>query len=134
MYKIEFAEILELFVTLIDSPSTESTRSETHHHLSQCGVRLHLNWVDTEGTNIYVQYEDVIIPRWLSRRGVSPSDDSVDGDRDSVSTESPTNIKNLNKSANAGTKSKTLKSPISLSIYVWSVQKSQLKNLTQVYN
>ncbi len=33
-----------------DSPSTESTRSETPRQLSQCGVRLHVNWVNAEGT------------------------------------------------------------------------------------
>ncbi len=44
-----------------DSSSTESTRSETPCQLSQRGVRLHVNWVNAEGTNIY---EDFIIPRW----------------------------------------------------------------------
>ncbi len=56
-------------------PSTESTLSETPHQLSQHGVRLHINWVNTEGTNIY---EDFIIPRWLSWLGVSLHVDSVD--------------------------------------------------------
>jgi hypothetical protein len=45
-----------------DSPWTESTQSETLYQLSQ-HVRLHVNWVNTECTNIY---EDFIIPRWLS--------------------------------------------------------------------
>jgi hypothetical protein len=45
-----------------DSPSTESMRSETPRQLSQSRVRLHVNWVNKEGTNIY----DFIIPCWLS--------------------------------------------------------------------
>jgi hypothetical protein len=54
---------------LIHLPHNESTRSETPHQLSQCklrpmstestGVRLHVNWVNTEGTIIY---ENFIIP------------------------------------------------------------------------
>ncbi len=39
------------------------------------GVRLPCNWVNTEGTNMY---EDFIIPRWLSWRGVSFRVDLVD--------------------------------------------------------
>ncbi len=58
-----------------DSTSTESTQSETPRQLSQHGVRLHVIWVNTEDTNIY---EDFIIPRWLSWRGVSVCVDSVD--------------------------------------------------------
>ncbi len=55
-------------------PSTESTWSETPRQMSQREVRLHVNWVNAEGTNIY---EDFIIPRWLSWRRVSLCVDSV---------------------------------------------------------
>jgi hypothetical protein len=58
-----------------DSLSTESMQSETTCQLSQLGVRLHINWVNAEDTNID---EDFIIPRWLSCRGVSLRVDSVD--------------------------------------------------------
>jgi hypothetical protein len=69
--------------------------------LSHCGRRLHINWVNTEGTNIY---EDFIILRWLSWREVSLCVDSVDveshltstqlkGEWDATSTESPPNVK-----------------------------------------
>jgi hypothetical protein len=118
-----------------DSPSTESTRSETTHQLSQCGVRLHVNWVNAEGTNIY---EDFIIPRWLSWRGVSLRVDSVDVESHLVLTQLTRNetrcqlshrrmLKNLNKSANSSTKSKRLKSLFIWSIYVWSVQKTRTR-------
>jgi hypothetical protein len=56
-------------------PHTESMRSQTLRQLSKCGVRLHVNWVNAEDTNIY---EDFIIPRWLGWRGVSFCIDSVD--------------------------------------------------------
>jgi hypothetical protein len=55
-------------------PHTESTRSHTLRQLSQRGVRLHVNWVNAEDTNIY---KDFIIPRWLSWHGVSLYIDSV---------------------------------------------------------
>ncbi len=78
-----------IFLTLswrgVRLPSTESTRSETPRHwvnaewdstsLSQREVRLHVNWVNAEGTNIY---EDFVMPGWLSWRGVSLRVDSVD--------------------------------------------------------
>jgi hypothetical protein len=35
-----------------DSSSTESTRSKTPRQLSQRRVRLHVNWVNAEDTNI----------------------------------------------------------------------------------
>jgi hypothetical protein len=41
-------------------PHTESTRSQTLRQLSKRGVRLHVNWVNAEDTNIY---EDFVIPR-----------------------------------------------------------------------
>ncbi len=60
-----------------------STRSEIPRQLSQrrvklnCQqrVRLHINWVNTEGTNMY---KDFIISRWLSWCGVSLRVGSVD--------------------------------------------------------
>ncbi len=60
---------------LLEMSTTESMRSETPCQLSQRGVRPHVNWVNTENTNIY---EYFIIPRWLSWRGVSLRVDSVD--------------------------------------------------------
>ncbi len=124
-----------------DSPSTELTQCENPHQLSQHVVKLHFNWVNTEGVNIY---EDFIIPRWLSWCWVSHCD-SVDGESHLALTQLMGNetlcqlshlqtLKNLNKSANLRTKSKKLKSLIiwHTSLYVWSVQKTRTKNLMQV--
>jgi hypothetical protein len=99
------------------SLSTESTRSETPHQPSQCGVRLHVNWVNAEDSNIT---EDFIIPRWLSWRWVSLRVDSVDVESHLALTQSTRNeirrqlshrrmLKNLNNSANSRTKSITFK-------------------------
>ncbi len=118
-----------------DSLSTESTWSETPRQLSQRGMRLHVNWVNAEGTNIH---EDFIIPRWLSWHGVSLCVDSVDMESHLALTQltgSETRhqlshrqmLTNLNKSANSSTKSKTLKSLIIWPMYVWSVQKTGTK-------
>jgi hypothetical protein len=98
-----------------DSLSTESMRSETPRQLSQRGMRLHVIWVNAEGTNIH---EDFIIPRWLSWRGVSLCVDSVDMETHLALTQLTGSetlrqlshrqmLKNLNKSANSSTKSKT---------------------------
>jgi hypothetical protein len=116
-----------------DSLSTESTQIETPHQQSQWGVRLGINWVNGEGTN---NYKDLIIPRWLSWHGVSLHVDSVDVESHLMLTQMTGNetlyqlnhcrtLKNLNKSANSRTKSKTLKSFLSWLIYVWSVQKTR---------
>ncbi len=109
--------------------------SETPRQLSQSGVRIHVNWVNPEGTNIY---EDFIIPRWLSWCGVSLRIDSVDVESHLALTQLTGNetrrqlshrrmLKNLNKSANSSTKSKTPKSLIIWPIYVWSVQKTRTR-------
>jgi hypothetical protein len=101
-----------------DSPSTELTRSDTPHQLSQCRVRLHVNWVNTEGTNIY---EDFIIPQWHSWHGVSLCIDSVNMEShlalsQLMGNETPHQqshrqmLKDKNMLANSWTKSKTLKS------------------------
>jgi hypothetical protein len=103
-----------------DSPSTESTQSETTRQQSQRGVNLHVNWVNAEDTNIY---KDFIILHWLSWRGVSLCVDSVDVEYHLALTRLTRNefprqlshrrmLKNLNNSANSSTKSKTLKSLI----------------------
>ncbi len=103
-----------------DSPSTESTRSETPRQPSQRGVRLHVNWVNAEDSNIY---EDFITPRWLSWRWVSLRVDSVDVESHLALTQLTRNeiprqlshrrmLKNSNNSANSTTKSKTFKSLI----------------------
>ncbi len=126
-----------------DSPSTESRWSETPCQLSQCGVRLHGNWVNAEDTNIY---KDFIIPRWLSWHGVSLCVDSVDVESHLASTqlmrnETPRQLsyrrmfKNSNKSANSWTKSKTFKSHIIWpTVYVFDkCKKREQKNLMQVY-
>ncbi len=95
-----------------DSPSTESTRNQTPHQLSQSGVRLHVNWVNTEDTNIY---KDFIIPHWHSWRGVSLCVDSVDVESHLALTQLTRNetphqlshrrmLKNSNKAANSRTK------------------------------
>jgi hypothetical protein len=115
----------------ISLPHTESMRSETPRQLSQRGVRLHVNgvnarvrlhvnWINTEVTNIY---EDFIIPRWLSWRGVSLCVDSVDIESHLALTQLTGNetrrqlshhqmLKNSYKSTNSSTKSKTLESLI----------------------
>ncbi len=102
---------------LDSSPPTESTRSETPCQLSQCGVRLHVNWVNAVDSNIYKDFIIHTLTRltwsltlcWLSWRSVSLSVESVDEEWDSASTESPLNVKNLNKLANSRTKSKTFR-------------------------
>ncbi len=110
-----------------DSLSTESTGSETPCQLSQCGVRLHINWVNAEDTNIY---EDFIIPCWLSWRGVSLCVDSVDVESHLALTQltrnetprqlsHPQMLKNSNKSANSRTKLKKFRSLIIWPICVW---------------
>ncbi len=113
-----------------DSPSTESTQSETPCQLSQCRMRLCVNWVNTEGTNIY---EDFIISRWFSQRGVSLRVQLtwsltwhwLNWRRMSHCQM----LKYSNKSANSRTKLKTFKSLIFRSIYVYilSVQKTRTK-------
>ncbi len=118
-----------------DSPWSESTRSETPHQPSQRGVRLHINWVNAEDTNIS---EDIIIPCWLSWRGVSLRIDSVDMESHLALTQLMRNetpyqlshcqtLKNSNKSANSRTKSKNLRSLIIWLICVWYVQKTRTK-------
>jgi hypothetical protein len=102
------------------SPSTESMRSETPCQLIQRRVRLHVNGVNAEGTNIY---EDLIIPRWLGWRGVSLRFDSVDMESHLALTQLTGNetwrqlshrqmLKNSNKSVNSSRKMKTLKNLI----------------------
>jgi hypothetical protein len=73
-----------------DFLSTMSTRSETPHQLSQCGVRFHVNWVNAGDINIY---QDFIILHLLSWRRVSLGIDSVDKEWDSASTETLPNVK-----------------------------------------
>ncbi len=122
-----------------DSLSTEPTQSETPRQLSQRGVRLHVNWVNAEDTNIY---KDFIIPRWLSWRGVSLCVDWVDVEYHLALTQLTRNeiprqlshrgmLKNSNNSANSRTKSKTFKSLIICPICVRYVQKMRTKNLMQ---
>jgi hypothetical protein len=113
--------------TKSDSSSTESMQSETPRQLSQRKVRLHVNWVNAEDTNIY---EDFIIPRWLSWCGVSLCIDSVDVESHLALTQLTRNetprqlshcwmLKNLNKSANSKTKSNKFRSLIILPICDW---------------
>jgi hypothetical protein len=74
-----------------DSPPSESTWNETARQLSQCGVRLHVNWVneeyctptftkissfridsvDVESHSALTQLTWSLTPRWLSWREVS---------------------------------------------------------------
>ncbi len=86
---------------LIHLIHTELMQSQTLRQLSQCGMRLQVNWVNAEYTNIY---EDFIILRRLSWRGVSLRVDSVDMEShlafdsvneewDFASTESLPNVK-----------------------------------------
>ncbi len=109
---------------LIHLVHTESTQSQTLLQLSQCGMRLYVNWVNAEYTNIQ---EDFIILRWLSWRGVSLRVDSVDVEAHLALTQLTRNetscqlshcqmLKNLNKSANSRTKSKKFKSLI-----IWTI-------------
>ncbi len=76
---------------------------------------------------------------WLTRRGVSLRIDSLDVESHLALTQLLGNetlhqlshrwkLKNLNKSANSRTKSKTLKRLIIWPIYVWSVQKTRTKS------
>jgi hypothetical protein len=69
---------------LIHFPHTELMRSETPCQLSQRELRLHVNWVNAESTNIY---KDFIILRWLSWRGVTLHIDSVNKESHLVLTQ-----------------------------------------------
>ncbi len=121
-----------------DSSSTESTRSETQRQLSPFGVRLHVKWVNAEGANIY---KDFVTLRWLSWHGVSLHFDQLtwiltwrwlNWRGITPCHLSPCRVlKNLNKSANSRTKSKTFNSLIIWPIYDWSVQKLE-KNLMEL--
>jgi hypothetical protein len=92
-----------------DSTSTESTWSQTPRQLSQRRRHQHLQrFYHTALTQLTWS----LTLRWLSWHRVSHRVDSVDEKWDSASTESPLNVKNLNKSANSRTKSKTFKSLI----------------------
>ncbi len=102
--------------------------------LSRRRVRLPINWVNaewdstsTEGTNIYEDFT-ITSTQWLSWHGVSLRVDSVDGESHLAFTQLTGNetpcqpshcwiLKNLNKSANSRSKSKTLKSLI-----IWPIQ------------
>ncbi len=81
-----------------DSMSTESMRSETPRQLSQRRRHQHLRRFHHSALT---ELTWSLTPRWLSRHGVSLGVDSVDGEWDSASTESPPNVKNSNKSANS---------------------------------
>jgi hypothetical protein len=123
-----------------DSSSTESKQNKTPRQMSQHRVRLHVNWVNAEDTNIY---EDFIITRWLSWRGVSLCVDSVDVESHLALTQLTRNetprqlshrrmLKNSNKSANSRKKLKTFRSLI-----IWPIcnkcKKREQKNFMQVY-
>ncbi len=127
---------------IISLPHTESTRSKTPRQLSQHGVRLHVNWVNAEwdSTSTESTQKAPTFTKISSFRV-----DSVDVESHSALTQSTWSLlaltqltgsetrrqlshrqmlKNLNKSANSSTKSKTLKSLIIWPMYVWSVQKT----------
>ncbi len=89
-----------------DSMSTESTRSETSCQLSQ---RRRLQHLRRFYHSTLTQLTWSLTLCWLSWRRVSLSVESVDEEWDSASTESPLNVKNLNKLANSRTKSKTFR-------------------------
>ncbi len=112
-----------------DSPSTESTR-----------VRLHVNWVNAEDNN----YEDFIIPRWLSWRGVSLRVDSVDMESHLALTQLTRNeipcqlnhrrmLQNLNNLTNSRTISKNSKALLFGLCVFAKCKKREQKNLIQVY-
>ncbi len=135
---------------LMHLPHTELTWSETSPQLSQCRMRLHVNWVNAEWDSTSTEsvqkaptFTKLIIC-WLSWRGVSLHVDSVDVESHLALThliwnETPPQLitvkclKNLNKLVNWRTKSKTLESLIIWPVYVWSVQKTRTKNLMHVY-
>jgi hypothetical protein len=133
-------------ICLISLLHTESTPSETPCQLSQCRVRLHVNWVNPEwdSTSTESTQKAPTFTKISSFRV-----DSVDVESHSALTQSTWSLtwrwlswrgnetrrqqshcqmlKNLNKSANSSTKSKTLKSLIIWPMYVWSVQKTGTK-------
>jgi hypothetical protein len=133
---------------LIHHPHTESTRSETPRQLSQHRVRLHINWVNTEWDSTPTESTQKA-PTFMKISSFRVG--SVDMESHSPLTQSIWSLtwrwliwrgmrlshcrmlKNLNKSGNSSTKSKTLKSLIIWPIYVWLLQKKQKKNLMQVY-
>ncbi len=110
--------------------------------LSQRRVRLHVNWVNAEYTNIY---KDFIIPRWLSWRGVSLHIDSVDVESHLALTQLTRNetprqlsqrqmLKNSNKSAISRTNSKKTSKALLFRLYVFdNGKKREQKNLVLLY-
>ncbi len=92
---------------------TESTWSEKPLQLSQCGVRLPVNWVNAERDTTSIesmqkaptfikissfcstQLMSSLTARWLRQCEVSLGVDSVDGEWDFSSTESPLIIKGI---------------------------------------
>ncbi len=97
--------LIHLLHTESDSASTESTRSETPRKLSQRRRHQHLKRFYHSALT---QLTWSLTPHWLKWRGVSLGVDSVDGEKDSVSTESLPTVKNLIKSANLRTKLKKI--------------------------
>jgi hypothetical protein len=118
--------------TELDSTSTKSTHSETPCQLSQ---RRRQQYLQRFHYSTLTQLTWSLTPCWLRQCGVSLGIDSVDGEWDSTSTESPPNIKKLNKSANSVIKSKTLKNLIIRPNFLCliSAKNQNKKNLIQVY-
>jgi hypothetical protein len=82
VFVLEFTDLVDFFNIRGDSvdteshsPSTESTPTETPCQLSQCEVRLHVNWVNMEWWNLCKCW---CLLRWLSWCWVSLRVDSVD--------------------------------------------------------
>jgi hypothetical protein len=124
-----------------ETPSTKSMQSETLRQLSQSGVRLQINWVNAEGTNIYKYF---IVPpfsidmesnsAWLSQRGVSLSVDSVDREWDSVSTESLPNVKKIGINRRIQEQNRNHSKALLIGLYMFDkCKKPERKNLMQVY-
>jgi hypothetical protein len=106
---------------LIHLPYTESTRSQTLHQLSQRQLIQRRRHQPLQRFYHFAltQLMWSLNLRWLSWRGVSLGIDSVDEEWLSQLTESPPDVKNLNKSANSRTKSKKFRSLIIWPLCVW---------------
>ncbi len=144
---------------LIHLPHTELTRSQTLHQLSQCQVRLHINWVNAEWDSTSTEptqsktprqlsqhrrhqhlrrfYHSVLTQltwsltlRWLSCREVSLGVDSVDEDWDSASTVSPPNVKKFEYVGEFKNRIEKIQKPYYLAYMCLISAKNENKNIS----
>jgi hypothetical protein len=124
--------VMYVYVGSVHLPYSEPTSSETTIQLSQCWVRLHVDWVDAVwdqvnwvNTECAGNYKDFIILHWLGWCRVSLRVDltkltwsivSIDREWGSTSTESPPNNKNLKRSVISRIKQIKTRKPFSFGL------------------